>query len=151
MGALVRELIGRRLDVALTFCLEPTPGLARRVYSHERMHVLMRRGHRLSPAESVQLEQLRGDRFVVPAEDLSPGFNRRLRALCSEHGFEPATSVATVIWDDDEWPAGRRRRHAGQRGLGAPRPRPPAHASRSSRSCACPSRSSGERTTTRPC
>ena len=29
-GALVRELVGRRLDAALTFCLEPTPGLARR-------------------------------------------------------------------------------------------------------------------------
>jgi DNA-binding transcriptional LysR family regulator len=105
-GALVRELIGRRLDVALTFCLEPTPGLARRVHGNERMHVLMRRGHRLSGAEAVQLEDLRDDRFVVPAEDLSPGFNHRLRALCREHGFEPATSVATVIWDDDEWPAG---------------------------------------------
>jgi DNA-binding transcriptional LysR family regulator len=105
-GALVRELVGRRLDVALTYCLEPTPGLARRTYSQERMHILMRRGHRLSGAESVQLEQLRGDRFVVPAEDLSPGFYRRLRAICREHGFEPATSVATVIWDDDEWPAG---------------------------------------------
>ena len=102
----MRELIGRRLDAALTFCLEPTPGLARRLYSQERMQVLMRRGHRLSGAEVVRLEQLHGDRFVVPAEDLSPGFNRRLRALCSEHGFEPATSVATVIWDDDEWPAG---------------------------------------------
>jgi LysR substrate binding domain-containing protein len=65
----------------------------------------MRRGHRLSLEQSVKLEQFRGDRFVVPAEDLSPGFNRRLRALCSEHGFEPATSVASVIWDD-EWPAG---------------------------------------------
>lgn len=105
-GALVRELIGRRLDAALTFCLEPTPGLARRTYAQERMHILMRTGHRLAGAASVQLEQLRGDRFVVPAEELSPGFNRRLRALCAEHGFEPATSVATVIWDDDEWPAG---------------------------------------------
>jgi DNA-binding transcriptional LysR family regulator len=105
-GALVRELVGHRLDVAVTFCLEPTPGLARRALSHERMRVLMRRGHRLSLEEEVRLEQLRGDRFVVPAEDLSPGFNRRLRALCSEHGFEPATSVATVIWDDDEWPPG---------------------------------------------
>jgi hypothetical protein len=42
----------------------------------------------------------------VPAEELNQGFNRRLRALCGEHGFEPATSVASVIWDDDEWPAG---------------------------------------------
>jgi hypothetical protein len=53
---------------------------------------MLRRGHGLSGAEVVRLEHLRRDRFVVPAEDLSPGFNRRLRALCSEHGFEPATS-----------------------------------------------------------
>jgi DNA-binding transcriptional LysR family regulator len=105
-GALVRELIGRRLDVALTFCLAPTAGVSRRTYSQERMHVLMRRGHRFAGADAVRLEQLAGDRFVVPAEELNPGFNRRLRALCGEHGFEPATSVASVIWDDDEWPAG---------------------------------------------
>jgi DNA-binding transcriptional LysR family regulator len=105
-GALVRELLGRRLDVAVTFCLEPTPGLARRTYTHERMHVLMRRRHRLADHDAVRLEDLRGDRFVVPAEHLNPGFHRRLRALCAAHGFEPATSVASVIWDDDEWPAG---------------------------------------------
>ncbi len=53
------------------------------------MHVLMRRGHRLSGAEVVRLEQLRGDRFVVPAEDLNPGFNRRLRALCASTASSP--------------------------------------------------------------
>ena len=30
-GAIVRELLSRRLDVAVAFCLDPTPGLARRV------------------------------------------------------------------------------------------------------------------------
>jgi DNA-binding transcriptional LysR family regulator len=105
-GALVRELLSRRLDVAVTFCLEPTPGLARRMLSHERMGVLMRRGHRLAGADGVRLEQLRGDRFVVAGEELSPGFNRRLRALCAEHGFEPTTLIGTDIWDDEEWPAG---------------------------------------------
>ena len=105
-GALVRELIGHRLDVAVTFCLEPTPGLARRTLSNERMRVLMRRGHALAGEEEVRIEQLGGDRFVVPAEDLNPGFHRRLRALSRDHGFEPDTVVATVIWDDDEWPPG---------------------------------------------
>ncbi len=105
-GALIRELLGRRLDVALAFCPEPTPGLARRTLGDERMRVLMRGTHRLSAEPTVAIDQLRGDRFVVAAEDLSPGFNRRLRALCARHGFEPATVVATDIWDDDEWPPG---------------------------------------------
>jgi DNA-binding transcriptional LysR family regulator len=105
-GALVRELIAHRLDAAVTFCLEPTPGLARRTLSQERMRVLLRRGHRLSGEDEVRIEQLGGDRFVVPAQDLNPGFHRRLRALCRDHGFEPDTVVATVIWDDDEWPPG---------------------------------------------
>jgi hypothetical protein len=42
----------------------------------------------------------------VAGDELAPGFNRRLRALCAEHGYEPATVLGTDIWDDDEWPAG---------------------------------------------
>jgi LysR family transcriptional regulator, benzoate and cis,cis-muconate-responsive activator of ben and cat genes len=105
-GALARELIGRRLDAALTFCLEPTPGLARRVLRREPMLVLLRAGHALAGADEVRIEQLGGDRFVVPAEDLNAGFNRRLRAFCAHHGFEPDTVVASVIWDEAEWPPG---------------------------------------------
>jgi DNA-binding transcriptional LysR family regulator len=125
-GALVRELLSRRLDVAVTFCLEPTPGLARRILTRERMCVLMRSQHRLAEAGEVRFEQLRGNRFVVAADELAPGFNRRLRALCAEHGYEPATVLGTDIWDDEEWPAGddvitlvperaRRHLHAGLR------------------------------------
>jgi DNA-binding transcriptional LysR family regulator len=105
-GAIVRELLGHRLDVVVAFCIEPTPGLARRMLSRERMSVLMRSGHRLAGADEVRFEQLRGDRFVVAADEFAPGFNRRLRALCSEHGYEPATVLGTDIWDDDEWPPG---------------------------------------------
>ena len=54
----------------------------------------------------LSLDALRDDRFVVPAEDLNAGFNRRLRLLCREHGFEPATLVAPAVWEDAEWPAG---------------------------------------------
>jgi DNA-binding transcriptional LysR family regulator len=105
-GALCRELLSRRLDLAFLFCPEPVPGLARRPVAHERLCVLLRRGHRLAGRAELRLGDLGGDRFVVPAEHLNPGYNRRLRALCAEHGFEPATVVAGVIWDDAEWPAG---------------------------------------------
>jgi DNA-binding transcriptional LysR family regulator len=105
-GAIVRELLGRRLDVAVAFCLDPTPGLARRTLSRERMGVLMRRAHPLAGAEEVRLEQLGDDRFVVAGDEFAPGFNRRLRALCAEHGFEPETLLGTDIWDDAEWPPG---------------------------------------------
>jgi len=105
-GALVRELLSRRLDVAVAFCLDPTPGLARRTLTRERMGVLMRRGHLLAGQREVGIAQLAGDRFVVAADEFAPGFNRRLPALCAEHGFEPKTILGTDIWDDDEWPAG---------------------------------------------
>jgi DNA-binding transcriptional LysR family regulator len=105
-GNLCRELLSHRLDVALGFCTEPVPGLARRVLRHERMHVFMRRTHRLASASQLELAALSGDRFVVPADDLNAGFNRRLRRLCREHGFEPRTVVAPAIWDDEEWPPG---------------------------------------------
>jgi DNA-binding transcriptional LysR family regulator len=105
-GNLCRELLSHRLDVALGFCTEPVPGLARRVLLHERMHVFMRRTHRFAGESQLELEALRGDRFVVPAEELNAGFNRRLRRLCREHGFEPVTVVAAAVWEDEEWPPG---------------------------------------------
>jgi DNA-binding transcriptional LysR family regulator len=102
-GTLIRELLGERLDVALLFCSDPLPGLQRRRLSDDGVHVLMRSSHRLAGWETVRIDALRGDRFVVPGEDLNGGFHRRLRALCD---FEPATVVAGVIWDEAEWPAG---------------------------------------------
>jgi DNA-binding transcriptional LysR family regulator len=105
-GNLCRELLGHRLDVALGFCTEPVPGLSRRVLLESRMWVLMRRSHRLAGVGELSLERLRGDRFAIPGEDLNSGFNRRLRRRCAEHGFEPATVVATLIWEDAEWPPG---------------------------------------------
>ncbi|MBI5106876.1 MAG: LysR family transcriptional regulator [Solirubrobacterales bacterium] len=105
-GALCRELLSRRLDLALTFAAGPTPGVARRKLTDERLVVLLRRSHRLAARDAVHFDDLRGDRFVVPAEELNTGFNGRLRAWCAEHGFEPATVVASVIWDDEEWPPG---------------------------------------------
>ncbi|WP_053227786.1 LysR family transcriptional regulator [Solirubrobacter soli] len=100
-GNLCRELLSHRIDVALGFCTEPVPGLARRVLSRERMHVYMRRTHPLAGAEELSVEVLRGARVVIPADDLNSGFNRRLRM---RGAFEPV--VVSAIWEDAEWPPG---------------------------------------------
>ena len=50
-GTLRRELLGERLDVALLFGSQPAPGIARRVLSHDELHVLMRASHRLAGRE----------------------------------------------------------------------------------------------------
>jgi DNA-binding transcriptional LysR family regulator len=101
-GNLTRELLSRRLDVAIGFCCDPVPGLARRPWLAEPVHVLMRTP-RASP---IELAALRDCRFVVPGVGLNEGFGRRLRLLCASAGFAPATVVANFIWDDAEWPAG---------------------------------------------
>jgi len=82
------------------------PGLARRTLSQEPLYVLMRRGHRFCLESEVRLEAFRDDRIVVTGSGLSSGFERRLRLLCREHGFEPRTVVAGFVWDDGEWPPG---------------------------------------------
>ena len=41
-----------------------------------------------------------------PPTDLNAGFNRRVRLLCRERGFELETFVAPAVWEDAEWPAG---------------------------------------------
>jgi DNA-binding transcriptional LysR family regulator len=125
-GTLRRELLGERLDVALLFGSQPAPGVARRVLSHDELHVLMRSSHRLAGRETISIDALAGDRFVVPGEELNGDFHRRLLQLCS---FVPATVLAGVIWDEAEWPPGddvvtltteRWARHLGP-GLRAPR------------------------------
>ena len=105
-GNLCRELLGHRLDAAVGFCSEPVPGLRRRVLLRERMWVLMRASHPLANASELSLGELRDCRFVLPGEGLNPGYNRRVRALCRKHGFEPRSVVASLIWEDAEWPAG---------------------------------------------
>ena len=120
-GNLCRELLSHRLDVALGFCTEPVPGLARRTLLRERMHVFMRRTHRHAGAGELELEALRGDRFVVPAEDLNSGFNRRLRLLCREHGFEPRDARRARRLGGRGVAARRRSGHAGHGADRAPR------------------------------
>jgi DNA-binding transcriptional LysR family regulator len=105
-GHLCRELLSRRLDVAIGFCSDPVPGLARRTLTLEPVWVLMRREHPLSGEDTVTLEALRSNVFVVPGVSLNAGFERRLRLLCRAAGFEPETVVASFIWDDAEWPGG---------------------------------------------
>jgi DNA-binding transcriptional LysR family regulator len=101
-GNLTRELLSRRLDVAIGFCCDPVPGLARRPWLDEPVHVLMR----VPRGESVTLAELRSCRFVVPGVGQNEGFGRRLRVLCAAAGFTPSTVVANFIWDDAEWPPG---------------------------------------------
>jgi DNA-binding transcriptional LysR family regulator len=105
-GHLCRELLSRRLDVAIGFCADPTPGLARHTLTQEPVWVLMRSGHPHSKDATVSLDALREDVFVVPGASMNAGFERRLRMLCRGAGFEPETVVASFIWDDAEWPAG---------------------------------------------
>src|SRR4051812_40123305 len=79
-GTLVRELLGERLDAALLFCSDPVPGVERRRLSDDAVHVLMRSSHRLAGWDSVSIDALRSDRFVVPGEDLNGGVPPRVRA-----------------------------------------------------------------------
>ena len=106
-GNLCRELLSHRLDVAIGFCTEPVPGLARRTLLREPA-VRADAAQRTAAAASAKCASTRCARIASwsPASGLNAGFNRRLRLLCREHGFEPRTVVAGFVWEDAEWPPG---------------------------------------------
>ncbi|MEO6713756.1 MAG: LysR substrate-binding domain-containing protein [Mycobacteriales bacterium] len=91
-GALMRELRQGRLDVVIGFCAPPDDALERERLRDEPAVIHVADDHRLAGRDSVRLEDLADETFVVAGSPDSPGYTRIVVELCRAAGFEPATA-----------------------------------------------------------
>jgi DNA-binding transcriptional LysR family regulator len=91
-GALLRDVRGGRLDLAVLFCAAgPVDGVVIEPLRSEPAVVHLRSDHPLAGRASVALEELAGETLLVAESTDSGGFTARVLELCRARGFEPAT------------------------------------------------------------
>lgn len=93
-GALLRDLVGGRLDLAVTFCApEPPEGVALSMLREEAAVVHMASEHPLARRPELTLEDLAEESILVSAGVDSKGFTDRVLTAFSEAGVAPRTLV----------------------------------------------------------
>ena len=90
-GALLRDVRGGRLDLAVLFCATGAEGVQLRALRDEPAVVHMRDDHPLAGRASVGLEELTDETFLVADSVESGGFTDRVLEMCRVRGFEPRT------------------------------------------------------------
>jgi len=91
-GALLRDVRGGRLDLAVLFCASGSAdGVVVEPLRSEPAVVHLREDHALAGRESVALEELAGETLLVAESAESGGFTARVVELCRARGFEPVT------------------------------------------------------------
>jgi DNA-binding transcriptional LysR family regulator len=91
-GALLRDVRGGRLDLAVLFCAPASAdGVVLEPLRSEPAVVHLRDDHPLAGRDTIGLEELAGETFLVAESADSGGFTARVVELCRARGFEPAT------------------------------------------------------------
>jgi len=91
-GALLRDVRGGRLDLAVLFCApSAVEGVELEPLGEEPAVVHLRADHPLAARSSVALEELAGETLLVAESVESGGFTERVLELCAARGFEPVT------------------------------------------------------------
>jgi DNA-binding transcriptional LysR family regulator len=91
-GALLRDVRGGRLDLAVVFCAPAVvDGVELESLGEEPAVVHLRADHRLAARSSVALEELAGETLLVAESAESGGFTARVLELCAARGFTPVT------------------------------------------------------------
>jgi DNA-binding transcriptional LysR family regulator len=91
-GALLRDVRGGRLDLAVLFCApDAAEGVVLEPLRAEPAVVHLRSDHPLAGRDSVELEELAEETLLVAESTESGGFTARVLAMCAERGFSPRT------------------------------------------------------------
>jgi len=89
-GALLRDVRGGRLDLAVLFCsVGELDGVVIEPFRSEPAVVHLRSDHPLAAHSSVRLEELARETLLVAESAESGGFTSRVLEMCRARGFEP--------------------------------------------------------------
>jgi len=94
--ALVAGLHDRRLDVAFFYRPLRDEALEQRVVAREPLVASLPAGHPLAAGDTVDVADLAGEPFVLPARHELPGLHAQVVGLCREHGFVPRAAQDEV-------------------------------------------------------
>ena len=95
--ALVRGLHEQRLDVCFLYLPFDDPSLATKVVSRESFVAALPEDHPLAARKRIDVKQLRGEPFVLPARHGMPGLHGQVLEICREAGFAPRP-VQEDVW-----------------------------------------------------
>jgi DNA-binding transcriptional LysR family regulator len=90
-GPLVAELRAHRIDILVGASVHRAPSLARELVRLDEAFLVVHPGSVHADRESVRLDELGGERFVIARETVAPGYNEALIAMCVDAGFTPTT------------------------------------------------------------
>ena len=91
-GALLRDVRGGRLDLAVVFCApDAMQGVELEPLGEEPAVVHLRSDHALAGRSELALEELAGETLLVAESVESGGFTARVLELCAARGFSPRT------------------------------------------------------------
>jgi DNA-binding transcriptional LysR family regulator len=90
-GPLVAELRAHRIDILVGASVHGPPTLARDLVRLDEAFLVVHPGNVHASRQSVRLEELGGESFVIARETVAPGYNEALIAMCVDAGFTPTT------------------------------------------------------------
>lgn len=92
-GALARQLAAGELELALGCCAQPLPGVTVEWLLDEPVVVAIAGSHPLAARETVSLRDLSKEPLALVDDADGAGYNRTVRALCRQTGFEARTAA----------------------------------------------------------
>jgi len=103
-GPLVADLHARRIDILVGASVNTDPTLARDLVRLDEAFLVVHPGSLYANRQSVRLDELRGEMFVIARETVAPGYNEALIAMCVEAGFTPKTLTSPgLVAPPEHW------------------------------------------------
>ena len=100
-GDIPELLLGERYDLAIAPMTSYPRGFRHRTVRREPLRVALGDGHELADRSSIELAELRDQRFEIWPREMAPGFYDTVVGACRAAGFEPELderAAGNTVW-----------------------------------------------------